>query len=545
MTVNILIGIGGTGAKIVESALYLLSSGVGPQSGVTIGIVDQDNANGNVVRTENLLTLLQAVRSDFSSPRKNLIDWKKPDEGGGTGLFSIPLRPLFATGAHWRPAPDNKPNLRHILQHQDMPEAEKILFDMMFRGEAAGEADKEQTMDLAEGYRGRAHVGAAALVSAINHDQPEFMAALLELLQKSSTGQDVRIFMAGSLFGGTGAAGFPTIARMLHKLRTPGPGSAAKDAKVKADKIHIGGALMLPYFSFAPPPEAEANVIASAQLLPQARVAVEFYQNLQAQEQVFDRLYVSGWDKMFDMGYHQPGRAEQRNPALIPELVAALAAMDFFTLASDDVKADRPMVAARRDDRMFGWDDLPANEALKKSLYEKLGGALRFALWWRYRVEPDVSDRGKVKRGFLDSLGAATWLEKLIGKDIDWENDTPQARINLRDYCELILKWAASSRLFSENVIHDFALWNGDRLLGEANRDNPTDPVELLEQRIEPDSKEDLSMLLHALDPITPPVTSEVVFGDLNEPIATGDSRGLGRMVAAVHRATRPFREEA
>lgn len=538
MTINILIGIGGTGAKIVESALYLLSTGVGPQDGVTIGIVDQDNANGNVVRTENLLTLLQAVRSDFTSPRKNVLDWKSAEQQGGTGLFSIPMRPLFAKGAHWRPAPDNKPTLRHVLQHQDMPEAEKILFDMMFRGDSAGDADKEQTMDLAEGYRGRAHVGAAALVSAINHDQPEFMEALLELLQKSSTGQDVRIFMAGSLFGGTGAAGFPTIARMLHKLRTPGPGSAAKDAKVKADKIHIGGALMLPYFSFAPPPEAQANVIAASQLLPQARVAVEFYQNLQAQEQVFDRLYVSGWDKMFDMGYHQPGRAEQRNPALIPEMVAALAALDFFTLETDKIKADRPMVAARRDDRMFGWDDLPANEGLKKSLYEKLGGTLRFALWWRYRVEPAVDDRnmlGSIKVG---------WLSKLA-KDIDWQNETPEARKNLRDYCELILGWASSARLFSDGVIHDFALWNGDRLLGKSDRTDPTDPVTLHGQRSEDESLQDLSILLHASDPNKPPVDSTVVFGDLHNPIATGESRGLGRLVAAVHRAARPFREEA
>ena len=540
MTINILIGIGGTGAKIVESALYLLSTGVGPQDGVTIGIVDQDNANGNVVRTENLLTLLQAVRSDFSAPRKNVIDWKGSAQQGGTGLFSINVKPLFAHGAHWRPAPDNKPNLRHILQHQDMPEAEKILFDMMFRGEAAGDADEEQTMDLAEGYRGRAHVGAAALVSAINHDQPEFMAALLELLQMSSTGQDVRIFMAGSLFGGTGAAGFPTIARMLHKLRTPEPGTVATDAKVKADKIKIGGALMLPYFSFAPPPDARANVIAASQLLPQARVAVEFYQNLQQQEKVFDRLYVSGWDKMFDMGYHEPGRAEQRNPALIPELVAALAAMDFFTLDSDKVKTDKPMVAARRDERTFGWDDLPAHDALKKPLYEKLGGALRFALWWRYRVEPAVDERGKVG-SFWDSGG---WLKKLVGKDIDWQNETPGARENLKNYCEFILTWASSARLFSDDVIHDFALWNGDRLLGKSDLKNPTDPVALHVQRSEDESEADLDALLHRRDPTEPLIDARTVFGDLHEPIATGKSAALGRLVAAIHHATRPLREK-
>ncbi len=94
-------------------------------------------------------------------------------------------------------------------------------------------------------------------------------------------------------------------------------------------------------------------------------------------------------------------------------------------------------------------------------------------------------------------------------------------------------------------MIHDFALWNGDRLLGKSDRTDPTDPVTLHGQRSEDESLQDLSILLHASDPNKPPVDSTVVFGDLHNPIATGESRGLGRLVAAVHRAARPFREEA
>ena len=534
MAINVLIGVGGTGAKIVESALFLLSAGVGPKSRVVIGLVDQDNSNGNVVRTEHLLGLLGRLKGDFSGS-VNAIDWKASDSEGGTPLFSIEVEPLFGDGgsAHWRPAPDNMPTLRHVLQHQEMPEDEKTLFNLLFRDESAAPADAEQTMNLAEGYRGRAHVGAAALVSAVDHDQPEFLTRLVELMRTSSGGDEVRIFMAGSLFGGTGAAGFPTIARMLHKLRAPD-----NSKRIKGDKVHIGGALMLPYFQFGDPESDSANVITSAQLLPQARVAIEFYQSLLQQEGVFDRLYVSGWDKMFPLNYHQPGRAEQRNPALLPELVAALAAMDFFTLEAADLPASQPLVAARREDSAFGWSDLPAHGELKKRLYEGLGGTLRFALWWLHRVEPAVDDRtlfGGIRTG---------WLKKLAG-DTDWQIDTPEARKNLKQYCELLLLWASSMHLFSSKRLSDFALWDSGRIRKRANENDPADPVDLHSSRSEDESLLDLSAILRASDDNDPPVDAKVVFKDLHERIPTASSRGFGRLVAAVHRAARPFRKEA
>jgi hypothetical protein len=533
MAINVLIGVGGTGAKIVESALYLLSAGVGPRSPVVVGLVDQDNSNGNVVRTEHLLGLLGRLKGDFNGSA-NAIDWKAGEAEGGTSLFSIEVEPLFGDGgsAHWRPAPDNMPTLRHVMQHQEMPEDEKALFNLLFRDETASPADAEQTMNLAEGYRGRAHVGAAALVSAIDHDQPEFINRLIELMRTSSGGEEVRIFMAGSLFGGTGAAGFPTIARMLHKLRAPN-----NSKRIKGDKVHIGGALMLPYFQFGDPGNEAANVITTAQLLPQARVAVEFYQTLLQQEDVFDRLYVSGWDKMFALNYHEPGRAEQRNPPLLPELVAALGAMDFFTLPAADLPADQPLIAARRESEAFGWSDLPASGELKKGLYDRLGGTLRFALWWLYRVEPAVDDRtlfGGIRTG---------WLKKLAG-DTDWQVDTPDARKNLKQYCELMLLWASSMHLFSNKRLSDFALWDSGRIRKRANENEPPNPVDLHASRSEDESLYDLNAILCPSDENSPPVDAKRVFNDLHERILTGNSRGFGRLVAAVHRASRPFRKE-
>lgn len=525
MAVNILIGVGGTGAKIVESALVLMSAGVGSRDEVLVGLIDQDNANGNVARTEQLLNLLVHLRDDFASTA-NRIDWG-PEREGGSALLSVPVRPLLNTGAHWRPAPDNLPTLRDVLQRQSMSAGEAALFDLLFRGDDAEEGDEEQTMDLAEGYRGRAHVGAAALVSALHHDETALHQRLLELMKRSSGGEEVRIFIAGSLFGGTGAAGFPTLARTLDRLR-----GRANANRIQSDKVLIGGALMLPYFSFAEPQEG-ANVITSAQLLPQARVAIEYYENLLGQEGVFDRLYVAGWDRMFRFDYHEAGRAQQRNPALPPELVAATAVAEFFALPATEVPSGKPLVASRSDAGALGWADLPGGGDLK--LYDRLGDALRFALWWRYRVEPAID-----AKGWLGRSDRPDWLTRLAG-GTDWQGGAKAVLDHLRDYCVKLLEWAASMQAFSGGVIDRFALWDADSI-ASADPARPADPVTLLPTRREEETRQDLDRLLQALDPVHRPASSQVVFPRLDRlknQATTGGSRDLGRLVAAVYQAAR------
>jgi len=64
---------------------------------------------------------------------------------------------------------------------------------------------------------------------------------------------------------------------------------------------------------------------------PQARSALEYYSQLLSTEHVFEKLYMIGWDRFFQLGYHEAGKEEQKNPPLLPEVLAAAAAIDFFT----------------------------------------------------------------------------------------------------------------------------------------------------------------------------------------------------------------------
>jgi hypothetical protein len=539
MATNILIGIGGTGAKIVESALYLFASGIGPADGVHVGLIDQDNANGNVQRTETLLNLIHRIQDELATG-SNKLDWTDQNPDERTSLLSIPLRKLFADAdaCHWRPAPEKLNTLAEILQEGQMTTAQKDLFDLLFRPSGAAPADKEQDLRLEEGYRGRAHVGSAALLSALHHDSPQFLTTMTELMRNgSSTGNEVRIMLVGSLFGGTGAAGFPTIARSLDKLRQPG-----NKQSINAEAVKIGGALMLPYFSFSDPSDPAANVITTAQLLPQARVAVNYYDRLIEQEGVFDHLYIAGWDKVIDLNYHEPGRVEQCNPALLPEVVAAMGVADFFTLQTIEPQR-QPMMAARRAADALTWGDLPISDSQRQTVFERLAQALRFAVVWRNIAEPGMNDRRK--KGLISRTEeiVSDWIRPLT-EGTDWQGATVTLRDDLKALTGGMIEWTASLRLFIPGGLR-VELWNPEPLTSRLDKDRPQDPVDLHPFRSENETSSDLAQVVIPADPKKTALDWAAMYAMLHEDQrGHGKSTGLGRLIAAVHRAARPFHDK-
>ena len=67
---NFIIGIGGTGAKCLEHLLHSCAAGLGPKN-LWAGMVDQDEANGNVSRTKILLSKYMNLRSTLRDEGKH------------------------------------------------------------------------------------------------------------------------------------------------------------------------------------------------------------------------------------------------------------------------------------------------------------------------------------------------------------------------------------------------------------------------------------------------------------------------------------------
>ena len=170
---------------------------------------------------------------------KNKLDWLRDSADatpGRTALGRVEIERLFGArqplvAPNWRAMrPCSK-----VLQRDQMPEDQRTLFDMLF---APG--DEEQDMPLSQGYQGRAHIGSAAMLASLDKDVGGFNRRLTELIKMAKQDQDVRIFLVGSVFGGTGAAGFPTLARAVNQIRTGGDDAAGRE------NVRVAGALMLP-----------------------------------------------------------------------------------------------------------------------------------------------------------------------------------------------------------------------------------------------------------------------------------------------------------
>ena len=512
--VNILIGVGGTGAKAVEAALVCFAAGCGPRH-VHVGLVDQDQSNGNIARTGQLLDRLVAFRAAWTRDRNhNYVDWEVPGDLPAVG--SVSVSPLFGNTALWCPEKDTA-TLKTILGG-DIKGERAHLFDLLFiPGEREKEKDKEQDLKLREGYRGNAHVGATALVAAML-DSESTIEATLRTLMTDAQGRRINIFIVGSAFGGTGAAGFPTLARALHRIRTSEDFTHGKN-------VTLGGMLLLPYFSFTDDaPEGEV-VVASTDLLPKAQLALEYYHNLFQHEKALDRFYALGWEHLIPLGYNKPGTEEQCNPAMPPELFAATAALDFFANedpVDPDVGATNVMISARQDARIK-WRDIPGARAIVGGI----GRLLRFCVYWRYIAEVDIGE----KRAFLRGKN---WIQELAGgsKPTDSEAELNPTRLVI----DHVLEWAATVEYMDQTRWLD-GPWKLSDFV--TRTDSKTRPVQLNLNLTRGDAKRGFDELVR-LDggEYNPRAGDDIYDGLENRAIKVNNqSKGLGVALATVMKA--------
>lgn len=517
MSTNILIGVGGTGAKVVEAALHVTAAGLGP-SRLLVGFVDQDQANGNVARAKQLLISLRDARAAWrtTGARHRL--------GVDSGLLSATIEALAPDAEVWIPHTDQGITLSGIFERDRMSVEDKHLLGILF-----AEGDLEQDMPLGEGYRGRPHLGSAAMAAAVDND--EFWRQLIVRVKQAGGGDEVRLLLTGSVFGGTGAAGFPTLARLIRrKLEAAGI----------TRNIRLGGALMLPYFGFQAPDDEKGsagNVARTEQLLMQSREALRYYHNLFAQEKVFDELYFVGWEPYFQFKYHSPGSNEQANPALLPELIAALGVCRFFNPDRDieSEVANPVLVSARRNAATIDWADLPSPQSADAP-YQKLGQMLRFATAWKHWGEAIGAGRSKLEQMVKND----PWYKAqgLAEKGVDFKNHPPQEGIErLTDYLDRLVVWAASIQHYCKEAKLNCALWMTDGLVSNIQDNPPNDRLITLR----PDLPENLygpvfnKIVVKKAAADHPPDANSLTVRLNTQPFGRGDHAGVGRMVGALH----------
>ena len=332
------ISIGGSGARVLESLTHLCVAGLLPNiEGLgqfyTMSI-DPDTGNGNVTRTETLLNHLNNFQS---------VDVRNGFETG-TPLLKTPLK--LANPFCWSPAPATQ-RLDDVI---GFPIFQNLAVGKLY---TALYTNRERTTTLGKGFRGRPSIGAAVMAkNATNITNTTAWNNLVTAVNNDvNVHGSAQIFLAGSIFGGTGAAGLPTIAGLLRNQFAPA---------CAAGKVRIGGALLLPYFSFSPTDnDIQANGLFaySEHFLTNTKAALHYYANNSGGG--YDSLYFVGDESMTPRTF-SVGAATQRNDAHIVDLFAAMAALHFYHERNFRNNGGAKLYyIAHSDHSTIQWNDLP------------------------------------------------------------------------------------------------------------------------------------------------------------------------------------------
>ena len=283
-------GIGGTGARVLKSLSFLLAAGVKCNStSIVPMLIDPDVANGDVNKTVDILQRYQSIREKLS------FDGETSNEFFKTEIS--PLNPNYRINIQ-----DSKKKFREFIDFQDLDKKNKALVSLLF-------SKNNLDADLEKGFKGNPNMGSVVLNQFNTSEDFEKFA--------SSFAQDDRIFIISSIFGGTGAAGFPLL---LKNIRSASPKLAAAQLLKTAP---IGAVSVLPYFGVK---KNEESDIEKSTFISKTKAALRYYEY--GVNDSVNSMYYLG-DNLVKDYENNEGSVAQENDAHFVELASALAVLDF------------------------------------------------------------------------------------------------------------------------------------------------------------------------------------------------------------------------
>ena len=297
---------------------------------------------------------------------------------------------------------------------------------------------EEKRQNLSEGFRARPNIGAAAMLATTSNEDDPFWSQIYKAIDAARGGEQVRVFIISSIFGGTGASGFPNIARRIKQIQI--------DKNVTSN-FHLGGALMLPYFNYQVPEEnMEGELFAKPEeFLDQTKGALQYYSKLFENDKIFDQVYVTGWDPLSKLSNFKMGGNLQNNPPLFPELYAALGALRFFS-EDNSIKDNQEIFhIGKNDSGDILWTDVP-NVSSNLNSKENLSKLIRFAFTYNWMYGPALTGSwSKIKKYQNEN-----WFKRLVYK-YTYNTDSKSCEVGhehnqeiillMKEYCNDVLTW--------------------------------------------------------------------------------------------------------
>lgn len=291
--------IGGTGSRVLKALTHLLAAGVDINARIVVPIIiDTDAAGGNMGETIDLLNHYRAIRNqlaDTDTANTTFFKTRIATLGELAGNAAAANQYVMNIGGNTNMA------FATYFSLATLGAANKALINMLY-------STDEQNENMNVGFKGHPNMGCAVLNQFVGNAQFNSFA-------NAFTPGD-GIFIISSIFGGTGASGFPLLLKNIRGAAAPTPNHAALQA------APVGAVSVLPYFNL---PNNPGYKIKSDTFITKTKAALNYYKdNLNGIDSLYYVKDTPGQAYQYD-----EGGAGQLNEAHIVELISALAVIDF------------------------------------------------------------------------------------------------------------------------------------------------------------------------------------------------------------------------
>jgi hypothetical protein len=307
-------GIGGTGSRVLKSLIFLLASGIKTEYEIVPVIIDPDRSGGDKSRTEKLLSDYQYLHNQagsheesyFFSNKLSALSQILSKKGKNSNVID---------GFNLHLEGTSNELFKNFIDYETLDDNNQALADLLFT-----EKNLKATMEV--GFKGNPNIGSVVL------NQFSGSEAFIDFADTFEDGD--RIFIISSIFGGTGAAGFPLLLKNLRNGQINNkPYKLLQEAPIAALSV-------LPYFKV----KADESEIDSHTFISKTKSALRYYhENINANDSL-DILYYLG-DNISGIYENHEGGRKQKNNAHFVEIAGALSIIDFANTHKSTLENNR------------------------------------------------------------------------------------------------------------------------------------------------------------------------------------------------------------
>lgn len=323
----VLVAIGGTGMRVAQSLVALAATGFlsdlcGEDYKLEVRLVDLDIVAGSdkieleqMIRTVNdAMPYLSIIVDENTEDTR----WK-PKGIDGIRILETPI--------------DDRSTLNDLVRDGYLGQSESLAFHALF-------SDDDRTMVLRRGCKGRPRIGSLLWAEQFDLDWQDRSGFWQSIFDDIGEGDELRVMFAGSVFGGTGASGTPTLAqKYVRACRRGDVGKTEQYAN------HVALTLMLPYFDLGQDTDVDSDLFSI-----NSKMALKYYETSEVLSEVEFAQFVGDdrrqMEKKDEQGKWNRVRLDrnsrvdegQNDPSMPAELMAAIGICRYF--ASDIPKVD-------------------------------------------------------------------------------------------------------------------------------------------------------------------------------------------------------------